>query len=210
VYLELFLSQRVASLQMRAVKPGRENWVDDKSVKSCTYCNASFGLFTRRHHCRACGGIFCRKCSKHRIEFTPDSLRGQEGYVEKRERVCGDCHKRLLEARPAEAEAGAVVADVDTLPRWRADERNAEAERKAKDEAECKAQEKQTPFQFLPSVGTWFALNSCVEEAIDSETQASTLSVPLPLSLSGEQPTLAEKNIEETCKAKDDAAAESG
>ncbi|WFD30579.1 Vacuolar protein-sorting-associated protein 27 [Malassezia sp. CBS 17886] len=29
----------------------------------CTRCRAEFGTFTRRHHCRNCGRIFCYQCS---------------------------------------------------------------------------------------------------------------------------------------------------
>lgn len=39
-------------------------WVPDQLVVACSCCNASFTLFRRRHHCRACGQIFCADCSK--------------------------------------------------------------------------------------------------------------------------------------------------
>jgi len=32
-------------------------------VPKCLKCGTSFGLFTRRHHCRLCAKIFCSKCS---------------------------------------------------------------------------------------------------------------------------------------------------
>jgi len=31
---------------------------------NCYRCRVEFGMFTRKHHCRACGQIFCDKCSK--------------------------------------------------------------------------------------------------------------------------------------------------
>jgi len=37
------------------------DWEKDESVKKCPTCSVEFGLFTRRHHCRACGKIFCSK-----------------------------------------------------------------------------------------------------------------------------------------------------
>lgn len=39
-------------------------WVPDQLVVACNCCNTPFTLFRRRHHCRACGQIFCASCSK--------------------------------------------------------------------------------------------------------------------------------------------------
>ncbi|GFO21195.1 Rabenosyn-5 [Plakobranchus ocellatus] len=39
-------------------------WVPDSEVPACLNCGKSFSLFTRRHHCRLCGGIMCDKCSE--------------------------------------------------------------------------------------------------------------------------------------------------
>ncbi len=42
----------------------------DSSVQECdlTVCARLFSLFTRRHHCRRCGGIFC---AEHSSFFVP-------------------------------------------------------------------------------------------------------------------------------------------
>ena len=42
------------------------NWVPDEKRDSCVACNASFD--SNRHHCRACGEIFCDPCSSNTIE----------------------------------------------------------------------------------------------------------------------------------------------
>jgi hypothetical protein len=39
-------------------------WVDDNSVHSCTKCHRIFSFLFRKHHCRACGQIFCETCTK--------------------------------------------------------------------------------------------------------------------------------------------------
>lgn len=39
-------------------------WIPDREVPACLTCMKSFGLMTRRHHCRLCGGIICDKCSQ--------------------------------------------------------------------------------------------------------------------------------------------------
>lgn len=40
------------------------DWVDDTHINQCTKCQSKFSLFRRKHHCRACGEIFCDACSK--------------------------------------------------------------------------------------------------------------------------------------------------
>ncbi|KAJ1378417.1 Zinc finger, FYVE/PHD-type [Sesbania bispinosa] len=42
-------------------------WLPDSSTTVCMQCNAPFTALTRgRHHCRFCGGVFCRGCTKGR------------------------------------------------------------------------------------------------------------------------------------------------
>jgi hypothetical protein len=41
----------------------QNNWERDEQVKSCRGCTVPFSLTTRRHHCRACGKIYCAECS---------------------------------------------------------------------------------------------------------------------------------------------------
>ncbi|KAH7696212.1 VHS domain containing protein, partial [Aphelenchoides avenae] len=57
------------------------DWVEGDN---CYRCRVEFGLLTRKHHCRACGQIFCDKCSGKQM-FLP-----QFG-IEKKVRVCETC-----------------------------------------------------------------------------------------------------------------------
>jgi len=34
-------------------------WLTDEGISRCGECNKSFGIMTRKHHCRRCGNIFC-------------------------------------------------------------------------------------------------------------------------------------------------------
>ncbi len=44
-----------------------KQWMPDGASKRCLYCNGGFDvLFRKKHHCRACGGLFCATCSSHR------------------------------------------------------------------------------------------------------------------------------------------------
>lgn len=47
--------------------------VDDSTVTNCYHCNNAFSMFNRRHHCRACGRIFCYSCSQW-SERIPEDL----------------------------------------------------------------------------------------------------------------------------------------
>ena len=41
-------------------------WLDDSLCRQCYKCNTLFTFFTRKHHCRLCGLIFCYKCIKNK------------------------------------------------------------------------------------------------------------------------------------------------
>lgn len=57
----------------------------DKDVLNCSKCTRKFTLWLRKHHCRLCNRIFCKKCS-----FT--KMRRHERVVQKI-RLCIDCDK---------------------------------------------------------------------------------------------------------------------
>lgn len=38
-------------------------WKPDADAMTCMQCNDEFTLLNRRHHCRACGEIFCHQCT---------------------------------------------------------------------------------------------------------------------------------------------------
>eukprot|EP01062_Namystynia_karyoxenos_P023820 TRINITY_DN19236_c0_g1_i2.p3 TRINITY_DN19236_c0_g1~~TRINITY_DN19236_c0_g1_i2.p3 ORF type:complete len:338 (+),score=76.70 TRINITY_DN19236_c0_g1_i2:1691-2704(+) len=61
---------------------GRERWVPERSVAGCTDCGALFTITFRRHHCRACGGVYCGDCTATRVAY--HGLSGPE-------RICGKC-----------------------------------------------------------------------------------------------------------------------
>ncbi|KAM7513097.1 hypothetical protein LguiB_011972 [Lonicera macranthoides] len=64
------------------LEPNPSKWLPDGSSTVCMPCNDPFTALTRgRRHCRFCGGIFCRGCSKGR-ERNP-------------QRVCDACYDRL-------------------------------------------------------------------------------------------------------------------
>lgn len=49
--------------QIHKIYPKMTNeWVDSNLVTKCQDCSTKFGLFVRKHHCRACGGVYCSSC----------------------------------------------------------------------------------------------------------------------------------------------------
>ncbi|KAJ7955376.1 Zinc finger, FYVE-type [Quillaja saponaria] len=66
------------------------DWLPDSSTNVCMQCTAPFTALTRgRHHCRFCGGIFCRTCTKGRC-LLPVKFRERNP-----QRVCDACYDRL-------------------------------------------------------------------------------------------------------------------
>jgi hypothetical protein len=45
----------------------RPSWQHDSEAPQCTSCAKTFGWFVRKHHCRACGLIFCGACSNQKL-----------------------------------------------------------------------------------------------------------------------------------------------
>lgn len=65
-------------------------WLPDSSTTVCMQCTAPFTALTRgRHHCRFCGGIFCRVCTKGRC-LLPVRFRERNP-----QRVCDTCYDKL-------------------------------------------------------------------------------------------------------------------
>ncbi|XP_034558163.1 zinc finger FYVE domain-containing protein 9 isoform X1 [Notolabrus celidotus] len=62
-------------------------WVPDSQAPICMKCDVKFTFTKRRHHCRACGKVFCATCC---------SLKCRLMYMDRKEaRVCVTCHSAL-------------------------------------------------------------------------------------------------------------------
>ncbi|XP_051996038.1 hepatocyte growth factor-regulated tyrosine kinase substrate-like isoform X1 [Xyrauchen texanus] len=77
-------------------------WVD---AEECHRCRVLFGVMTRKHHCRACGQIFCGKCSS---KYSTIPKFG----IEKEVRVCEPCFELLNQ----KAEGKSASAGQSELP----------------------------------------------------------------------------------------------
>ncbi|XP_021952522.1 hepatocyte growth factor-regulated tyrosine kinase substrate isoform X1 [Folsomia candida] len=137
-------------------------WADGEC---CHRCRTEFGIVVRKHHCRACGQIFCNKCSS-KICTLP------KFGIEKEVRVCDSCFEKygklprktnsktstalsldqqilneVLAASLAESEAKAQSSPQSQAPRTKTEEELAEEEQLqlalaiSQSEAEAKEQE---------------------------------------------------------------------
>lgn len=58
--MSVFVDSRRILLQGMAK---RTTWTKAASRKSCSVCSRNFGPTRRRHHCRLCGDLICRRCA---------------------------------------------------------------------------------------------------------------------------------------------------
>jgi len=84
VSMEKLKLQEIDSQRKRA---SQQTWKSDSEAPECGSCHKKFGVRTRKHHCRNCGGIFCNECSDNKMPL-PHSA--------KPVRVCDSCQKLLL------------------------------------------------------------------------------------------------------------------
>ncbi|CAN9500501.1 unnamed protein product [Ophioblennius macclurei] len=78
-------------------------WIPDAEAQVCMKCGVKFTFTKRRHHCRACGKVFCALCSNLKIRLM--HLDGKEG------RVCVSCHSTLIKRTPPRGKRRVWFAD---------------------------------------------------------------------------------------------------
>lgn len=80
--------------------------VDDTTVLNCHKCNLVFDIWNRKHHCRACGEIFCYSCSQWNEHIPSDLIRytNQAKWITPGtpSRVCQHCRESISKYRKIE------------------------------------------------------------------------------------------------------------
>ncbi|XP_056146576.1 zinc finger FYVE domain-containing protein 16 isoform X2 [Lampris incognitus] len=68
-------------------------WVPDSEAPTCMNCCQRFTFTRRRHHCRACGKVYCATCCNRKCKLK---------YLEKEARVCIICFHAIHKAQALE------------------------------------------------------------------------------------------------------------
>ncbi|XP_031157065.1 zinc finger FYVE domain-containing protein 16 isoform X1 [Sander lucioperca] len=69
------------------------SWVPDSEAPNCMNCYQRFTFTKRRHHCRACGKVYCAVCCNRKCKLK---------YLEKEARVCVVCFDTIHRAQALE------------------------------------------------------------------------------------------------------------
>eukprot|EP00656_Telonema_subtile_P007167 TRINITY_DN13359_c0_g1_i2.p1 TRINITY_DN13359_c0_g1~~TRINITY_DN13359_c0_g1_i2.p1 ORF type:complete len:160 (-),score=11.49 TRINITY_DN13359_c0_g1_i2:272-751(-) len=83
---------------------GDHSWASDSSSKKCRLCKVEFTFTLRKHHCRACGDIFCDDC-------TPQKLFLPHLGITTQERVCKRCHTKYRKVPGCDPSWGLTAND---------------------------------------------------------------------------------------------------
>ena len=70
--------------QLGSIAP---EWISDELAPVCMKCSMKFSITRRRHHCRACGKVFCSTCCSQKVKLIHDD--------NKEDRACNDCIKTI-------------------------------------------------------------------------------------------------------------------
>jgi phosphatidylinositol 3-kinase len=108
---KITLSASPESSEFRQLYPRtNDKWVQSKLINLCQHCELEFGFLTRKHHCRACGGVFCYSCCNFYIKIPKSLLKIPESasnyksllsisyrkfFNAEEELVCIDCNNKI-------------------------------------------------------------------------------------------------------------------
>ena len=87
-----------------------DKWVDSNLIHRCQICEISFTFLNRKHHCRACGGVYCSICCNKYIDIPTNLIKIPEQEISiklniknslnwfsqnKTQLVCNNCDKKI-------------------------------------------------------------------------------------------------------------------
>jgi hypothetical protein len=144
-------SSKTTAVRERKPSLPKTHWVPDKDAKACGNkpCSKPFTVLLRRHHCRACGLVFCKQCVDARLLLDPETAEPvtKASSTSKKKaiaaRVCVDCYERAFRAANLENETrqrvvscpGGSLEDENAHRLRNAEESSEESDDDARDEA---------------------------------------------------------------------------
>ena len=94
-----------------------KQWVDSDQILNCQSCKTQFGIMIRKHHCRACGCVFCSSCCYKTIKIPDEYIQrpmetggyriAVSGMIRKAigedlQLVCNDCNDKIINIKRVE------------------------------------------------------------------------------------------------------------
>jgi hypothetical protein len=94
----MIVENSIATIYPKANK----SWVDSSFIQNCQKCNTQFTLFFRKHHCRACGCVFCGNCCNKYVDIPIDviDIPTEKSYLSinlanNKSLVCDNCYTKV-------------------------------------------------------------------------------------------------------------------
>ena len=75
VYVESSKDNIIEDILLQIYPKSNKKWVNGDVVEKCQSCDLLFSLLNRRHHCRACGCVFCGLCCFKYIDIPTDLIK---------------------------------------------------------------------------------------------------------------------------------------
>ena len=117
IYVDKKINTTISPTDKIVYLKTNEKWVDAMIVSKCQKCNNSFNFFTRKHHCRSCGDVFCYKCCYKYIDIPSKLIKKPKedvsymSFVKTKYRelingvnqlVCNDCETKICQLKEVE------------------------------------------------------------------------------------------------------------
>lgn len=90
-------------------------WKPDIHANECSKCHSPFSWKLRRHHCRNCGGLFCKDCSDRRILLHHIDPANPV-------RACRKCFQAISQEKNGPVSPGIETSTSSTPTPWQKDE----------------------------------------------------------------------------------------
>lgn len=150
-------------------------WKDDTDCSNCFRCRAEFTTLRRRHHCRACGQIFCHACSA-KVATIP------KYGIEKEVRVCDVCYDKIKVNQANNPSSSSSNSPNDELP---TEYLNSQLFKEAKVEATKPKSAEKTKEEFEDELQLALALSQSEAEATENSKKKKSYSSSSKSSMSG-------------------------
>lgn len=149
----------------------RQHWVPDRDAKRCAEptCDTPFSVVTRRHHCRSCGNVFCKRCVDARLLLNPKTAKPVISFKNKSAiaaRVCLNCYSNAFDT--AKAMEGCLGIGIFDDRQGAITERSLEDDGKASQQSTVSFASNTTCSESLPGV-----YSECTSSASDTSSTGS-------------------------------------